>query len=397
MYQLILIDDQEITLQAFCELFNWNDFGFQLVATFTNAEDALRFLQHHPIDLIITDIKMPLFDGLKLANYCHTNYPHIKLILISAYRNFEYAQEATKYNVINYITKPIDFVVFEQALMDAYQEIDSIHKQSDPHKQQPIYQNFFSNIIRNEGFLTKQDIINEMDRLRIDIELLEKECISFSLRLENLESFLTNIWQYGMARLSNALSFLLPNEKDFFCSLAGYSTDVFHFICLNINCIPNFTESTQKYIAQFQENIENNLSLKTLNIEMQFAPNFIELRKYLSNYSLTSNSVIENAKAYITSHFDTEISLQDVADHVHMHPNYLSTIFKQHTGTNFSQYLKTLRINKALELLRNTDLPVTTICEMIGYKNTTRFYNTIQSQLHMTPTEYRNQWSEDRT
>jgi len=59
MYQLIFIDDQEITLQAFCELFNWNDFGFQLAATFTNAEDALHFLQHHPIDLIITDIKIP--------------------------------------------------------------------------------------------------------------------------------------------------------------------------------------------------------------------------------------------------------------------------------------------------------------------------------------------------
>ena len=231
----------------------------------------------------------------------------------------------------------------------------------------------------------------------INISVVEKECIFFSLRLENLEAFLNDTWQYGIARLFNALFFLLPNENDFFCSLAGYSTNVFHFICLNVNCIPNFTESTQKYIAQFQENIENNLSLKTLNTQMQLAPNFIELRKYLSNYSLTINSVIENAKAYITSHFDKEISLQDVADHVHMHPNYLSTIFKQHTGTNFCQYLKTLRINKALELLRTTDLPVTTICEMIGYKNTTRFYNTMQSQFHMTPTEYRNQWSEEKS
>jgi len=107
----------------------------------------------------------------------------------------------------------------------------------------------------------------------------------------------------------------------------------------------------------------------------------------------TQTEPIMLAIAYMNQHISEQISLNDVARHVGFHPNYFSTYFKQHMNENFLTFFTKLRISKAKLLLRNTDLKISAVCEQIGYKNQTHFYNLFREHSNgMTPLQYKNQF-----
>ena len=107
MYKAILVDDEFLTREAISKNTKWNDCGFELIGTAENGKEAIELLEKDLPDLIITDICMPVMDGLGLASYIYENHPEIKVIIISGYDDFEYAKKALKYEVADYILKPI--------------------------------------------------------------------------------------------------------------------------------------------------------------------------------------------------------------------------------------------------------------------------------------------------
>ena len=118
-----------------------------------------------------------------------------------------------------------------------------------------------------------------------------------------------------------------------------------------------------------------------------------KLKGIIHNIQLNSkgseNVVIDRAKEYINDNYHTDISLEDVANHVFLSPAYFSRIFKKYCDENFSEYLLKLRINKATILLRNTQLKVYEIAEKSGFKTVKYFYKLFKQQTGLTPTEYR--------
>ena len=109
MYPLIIVDDEEITRIAISGYIQKKHPAFQVAGIFSNGADALRFLQEHPVNVVITDIRMPRMDGLELVAHIHENHPGIFVIIISGYSEFEYARKAIRYGVVNYLLKPLDF------------------------------------------------------------------------------------------------------------------------------------------------------------------------------------------------------------------------------------------------------------------------------------------------
>lgn len=104
------------------------------------------------------------------------------------------------------------------------------------------------------------------------------------------------------------------------------------------------------------------------------------------------DAIIQAIK-YMNDHLSENISLNDVAMHVGYHPNYFSIYFKQNLNETFISFLTKLRITKAKLLLRNTDLKISAICEQVGYKNQTHFYNLFREHTDgFTPLQYRNQF-----
>ena len=108
LYETIILDDELFLLEQMTTLLQWKELGFNIIKTFDNSQEALNFIENNKIDVVISDIKMPKPDGIELAKICFENYPYINFVLVSGYSDFSYAQSALKYNVVNYITKPIN-------------------------------------------------------------------------------------------------------------------------------------------------------------------------------------------------------------------------------------------------------------------------------------------------
>lgn len=108
MYNLVIVDDDVFVLEQFVSAFDWNSMGFDVVASFDLPTDCLEYLKSNHIDAILTDIMMPEISGVQLAEECFRLYPDIGIVFISAYSDFEFARSAIRYNVIDYVLKPMD-------------------------------------------------------------------------------------------------------------------------------------------------------------------------------------------------------------------------------------------------------------------------------------------------
>ena len=102
-----------------------------------------------------------------------------------------------------------------------------------------------------------------------------------------------------------------------------------------------------------------------------------------------STNIIDKAKEYIFSNYKNDISLDDVSREVDISPYYFSKIFKKETGENFIEYLTNIRIEKAKELLENTDMSMKEICIEVGYSNPNYFSRSFKKNVGVTPTEYK--------
>ena len=102
-----------------------------------------------------------------------------------------------------------------------------------------------------------------------------------------------------------------------------------------------------------------------------------------------SNGIIDRAQEYIMQNYKKDISLDDVSREVDISPYYFSKLFKEATGDNFIEYLTNIRIDKAKELLDNTNLSMKEICVQVGYSNPNYFSRIFKKIVGVTPTEYK--------
>ncbi len=102
-----------------------------------------------------------------------------------------------------------------------------------------------------------------------------------------------------------------------------------------------------------------------------------------------SVSIVEQAKEYILSHYNSDLSLDDISRIVDISPYYFSKIFKEETGVNFIDYLTNIRIEKAKELLLSTDCSMKEICTRIGYSDPNYFSRAFKKNVGVTPTEFK--------
>ena len=109
----------------------------------------------------------------------------------------------------------------------------------------------------------------------------------------------------------------------------------------------------------------------------------------LTKKSEKSVSIIEQAKSYIHTHYNADISLDDISRIVDISPYYFSKIFKEETGVNFIDYLTNIRIVRAKELLLSKDYSMKEICSMVGYSDPNYFSRAFKKNVGTTPTEFK--------
>lgn len=105
MLNVLLVDDEFIVRQGLKAMINWDDYKMNVLLEANNGKDALALLEEHQIDVIVTDIRMPLMDGIELTRKAKESYPDMKVMLLTCYDDFEYVQEAVALGASGYLLK----------------------------------------------------------------------------------------------------------------------------------------------------------------------------------------------------------------------------------------------------------------------------------------------------
>ena len=121
----IIIDDEIVHVRGMSRFINWARLGFDMPDGFIDALDALKAIKHGNYDVVITDIRMPNLSGLELIEKIHEAHKAVKIIIVSGYDEFVYAQRAIELGVRAYLLKPLNKESLEDAIAKCAAEIQA--------------------------------------------------------------------------------------------------------------------------------------------------------------------------------------------------------------------------------------------------------------------------------
>ena len=128
MYSLVITEDDDIIREGLVSFINSADLGFKVVASFDDGEETIEYLSKNETDVVLTDIKMLKVSGIEVAEYVLENKLSTKVIFISAYEEFEFAQKALENGVEYYFVKPVDIELIYNYFSELKQKLDDERK-----------------------------------------------------------------------------------------------------------------------------------------------------------------------------------------------------------------------------------------------------------------------------
>lgn len=403
MKKLIIIDDEICFLESISTLFDWSTMNFELAATFTDSSAALSYLEEHPVDAILSDIKMPQMSGLELAKICQEKYPHIKIAFLTAYSNFEYAKTAIKYNVTDYILKATSFSELSASIeefllpISAESQADSIclSENMERFQKQQIFTNLLLGMIHSREELLEQ--LAEVGLTEVDFA---EPCSLLTLMLEDFNQYLQG-WHHTREQFYQAIEqMFLSCNPDLSFHVTRYAHDKLEFLVLSKRKTADFEKALENSLLSFYQNTASILKINVHLLERKDFPSpesLINEREIEFNAdSVNPNTIIEKTRQYIEKNYQKSILLTDIAAHVALSPTYFSAYYKKVTHSNFNIDLNKFRIQKAKEILETTPIKASQVFHMVGYQSYTYFYKIFKEYTGMTPANYQTKYSKNK-
>ena len=124
MYRVLIVDDEPEIRQGLRLKADWDSLRMVVVAEASNGIEALERLAAEAIDLVITDMNMPVMNGISFLESCHEQYPALRIIVITGYEDFHYARAAVRNQARDYLLKPVSQDELMEALRKVVQELD---------------------------------------------------------------------------------------------------------------------------------------------------------------------------------------------------------------------------------------------------------------------------------
>ncbi|MBU3112067.1 response regulator [Clostridium lacusfryxellense] len=121
-YKVLLVDDELVDLEWLKRRVDWPELNLEVIATANSGFSALRILKEQQVDILISDIKMPIMSGLELAQKAKEIRPNLKIAFISGHEDFAYARQAIRLNAFGYVLKPVK----DQELLELLQSIRDV-------------------------------------------------------------------------------------------------------------------------------------------------------------------------------------------------------------------------------------------------------------------------------
>lgn len=510
--KILIVDDDEIIRKGVRKIIENSGNNDQIAGEAGDGVGALEMIKtNHDIDLLITDVRMPVMDGIELIKQVRQMNKCIKVIVLSGFDDFRYVREAFKDGVVDYLLKPVkkkDFIdlltkIHENILEEAEnsrrmekgsqlmvadylnklfqnQEIDE--KQFKEDSGIDFNRKFFICIVEPDRFYKEKvvksefkDKLNEIitgvenwfcdagqlvhysDRQKVVLVIFSDEILSYEffdekfLELDQRLGEKTSITMgvsnshIGVQNVSAAYEQALEAietrfymgkshcicyadikqksldfdyEPEMASRKLAKAIEIFDYVEARKVLKQVFMDLSFLKPSKFRKYIQEIIELLSLQVkdfekalisnetDYKFCINDIntynELRVYImalikeiiifleDEKKKKSLRRIELAKQFIHNNYMQLITLNDVAEHVELNASYLSNLFKTESGTNFSEYLLEVRMNKAMDLLKNPKIKVYEIGNMVGYEDAVSFGRAFKKKIGMSPKEYRN-------
>jgi two-component system response regulator YesN len=105
MIKVLIVDDDNLVRKGLISMLPWKEYGMEVAGEAKNGEKALEFLAVHEVDLLLTDLAMPVMSGMELMRAVRKQYPHISIVVLTLHQDFEYIQDCLRLGAIDYIAK----------------------------------------------------------------------------------------------------------------------------------------------------------------------------------------------------------------------------------------------------------------------------------------------------
>ncbi|XEC95423.1 helix-turn-helix domain-containing protein [Paenibacillus tarimensis] len=181
MYNLLVVDDEEIAIRGIVEGIDWSALPFANVYSALDAEEAKQIFSEHPVHIMISDIDMPSENGIELLAWVNANSPQTETVFLTGHADFKYAQQAIQLDSFDYLLKPIDHDLLKECVARALRNVQE-REQDEAFRQ--TYEVYHEQWSRQLPLLIErfwQDVINR--RIADTAEQMESMFALYGLRL----------------------------------------------------------------------------------------------------------------------------------------------------------------------------------------------------------------------
>lgn len=330
MIKVLLVDDELFVLEQIRRSIDWEKQGLELIGCSENAVEALEQMIDEMPDILITDIKMPIMDGLELIGRAKQMNPSIQCVVLSGYAEFALAKSAMEQGATNYLLKPFSKMEFEAVLQKSSARILEARS---------------AQILKLEQ-RTKlvEKLVQELQLLKENYEKVDSQ------KLKTLMKFYPDL-----SLLRDASLLLLARQK----------------------------ESKKENIEQISE---------LLGAGEDICSVAAKLLEEIWSEDVNESTLVRKIKEYTKQHYHEEgLNLQMLADNVvHMGAKYIGRCFLKETGCKYSEYLMAVRMEKAIRMLTREDYRIEEIAGKIGLGyDVPYFYQLFKKYTGKTPKEYK--------
>lgn len=403
MYRLMIVDDEKVFRDGLQQNIDWAGSDIEVVAEAQNGLDALSKIEQTNPDIILTDIRMPVMDGLELADQVRLRYPHIKVIMLTVMDDFQNVRRSLQVQAIDYVLK---FNYREETLPAVSKACRMIEREKI------ILAETAKLPYTDYGFLREcilGNIDDEEALFAVEHELPKLKGLRCAAVLVSLpgaslqdETTLVLLLQFELKHVSvTGLKSYIVNLGEKVClTLFLPEIDKNELLNLMRTAIRRIKRRRESYagmrigVGELKKNVadladsyaEAELAFNAANAMQTDLIFHYNLREDATSYQL----LLQQADEYIDLHYqEHDFGLKDVAARFFLSSSYFSTIFKKSFGTGFNDYLTNIRLNHAKTLLKDTSLKTYEVAEMVGYSSPQYMSILFRRYLGCSPIEYR--------
>jgi len=369
-YSVLLVDDEAFSRTLIGDYLSKMP-NIRLAASLANGFSAKQYLLEHMVDVVITDIKMPLMDGLELAQFVKEFQPGCPVVIISAYGEFEYARKAISFGVTDYLLKPVQLEQIEEMIRKACEHVENNRNQLLMRKYNPDQE--LEDKIRK---LFQRNHISERWKVKLSKRMTARNVL---VRVSVNDKNETNVEEKSLI----FKQILQDKLRGWYILRTRSELGKYEYLCSTLSKnYHSMLESMGEYINfTMKQSVEFVILDEVESVE--------ELEQfYLQRQKNDRPREIEKALCYMEEHLDKDMSRDEVADYVHLSSSYFSRLFKSETGMGFGEYLLKMRMDTAKKLLEN-DKKVREVAEAVGFRDVKYFSVVFYKKVGCLPSDYR--------